>query len=47
MSEQNITASLKAAVIGWAFMDLLGIPLAVGVCSAMAIKNPLKHTSFL
>jgi hypothetical protein len=75
MSEQNITASLKAAVIGWAFMGLFGIPLAVyfdllegwrwlpynaiydqmivsiyfavGVCSAMAIKNPLKHTSFL
>ena len=25
MSEQNITASLKAPIIGWAFMGLLGI----------------------
>jgi len=75
MSKQNITASLKAAMIAWAFMGLLGIPLAVyfdllegwrwppynaiydqmivsiyfavGICAAMAIKNPLKHTSFL
>jgi len=75
MSEQNITASLKAPIIGWAFMGLLGIPLAVyfdllagwrwppynaiydqmivsiyfavGICSVMAIKNPLNHTSFL
>ena len=75
MREQNITASIRAAVIGWAFMGLFGIPLAVyfdllegwrwppynaiydqmivsiyfavGVCSAMAIKNPMKHTSFL
>ncbi len=29
MSEQNITASLWGAVIGWAFMGLFGIPLAV------------------
>jgi hypothetical protein len=75
MSEQNITTSLRGATIGWAFMGLIGIPLAVyfdllegwrwppfntiydqmivsiyiavGICSAMAIKNPLKHTSFL
>jgi len=75
MGEQNIITSLKGAVIGWAFMGLLGIPIAVyfdlfegwrwppynaiydqmivsiyiavGICSAMAIKNPLKHTSFL
>ncbi len=75
MSEQKIIAPLKGAVIGWTFMGLLGIPLAVyfdllggwrwqpynaiydqmivsiyfavGICSAMAIKNPMKHTSFL
>ena len=75
MTEQNIKASLRGPVIGWAFMGLLGIPLAVyfdllegwrwppynaiydqmivsiyfavGICSAMAIQNPLKHTSFL
>ena len=75
MSEQNITASLRGAVIGWAFMGLFGIPLAVyfdllqgwrwppynaiydqmivsiyfavGICAAMAIKNPSKHVSFL
>ena len=29
MTEQNIKASLKSAVIGWAFMARLGIPLAV------------------
>ena len=70
-----LTTSLRRAVIGWAFMGLLGIPLAlyfdllggwrwppynaiydqmlwsiylaVGICSAVAIKNPIKHTSFL
>jgi hypothetical protein len=75
MTKQNIAASLKAVVIGWAFMGLLGISLAVffdllegwrwppynaiydqmivsiyfavGICSAIAIKNPMKHTSFL
>jgi hypothetical protein len=29
MSEQNITAALRGAVIGWAFMGLFGIHLAV------------------
>jgi FtsH-binding integral membrane protein len=75
MTQQSINASLRAAVIGWAFMGLLGIPLAVyfdllegwrwppynaiydqmivsiyfavGICSAIAIKNPTKHISFL
>ena len=75
MSEQKIIAPLRGAVISWAFMGLLGIPLAVyfdllegwrwqpynaiydqmivsiyfavGICSTMAIKNPVKHTSFL
>jgi len=75
MSEQKIIAPLRGAVIGWALMGLLGIPLAVyfdlfegwrwqpynaiydqmivsiyfavGLYSAMAIKNPMKHTSFL
>jgi len=75
MTDQNITASLRGGVIGWAFMGLIGIPLAVyfdllqgwrwppyntiydqmivsiyvavGICSAIAIKNPIKHTSFL
>jgi hypothetical protein len=75
MSEQKIIAPLRGAVIGWALMGLLGIPLAVyfdlfegwrwqpynaiydqmivsiyfavGICSAMAIKNPMIHTSFL
>jgi hypothetical protein len=75
MMGKNINASLRGPVIGWAFMGLLGIPMAVyfdllegwrwqpynaiydqmivsiyfavGICSAIAIKNPLKHTSFL
>ena len=75
MTEQNITASLRGGVLGWAFMGLIGIPLAVyfdllqgwrwppynviydqmivsiyiavGICAAIAIKNPIKHTSFL
>ncbi len=75
MSEQKIIVPLRGAVISWAFMGLLGIPLAVyfdllegwrwqpynaiydqmivsiyfavGICSTMAIKNPVKHTSFL
>ena len=29
MSEQNIIVPLRSAVIGWAFMGLVGIPLAV------------------
>ncbi len=29
MIEQNINTSLRGVVIGWAFMGLIGIPLAV------------------
>jgi hypothetical protein len=75
MRKKSIHAALKSAVIGWAFMGLCGIPLAVyfdllegwrwppynaiydqmivsiyfavGISSTLAIKDPIKHTSFL
>jgi hypothetical protein len=75
MKDNALLASLRGAVIGWAFMGLFGIPAAVyfdlfegwrwppynaiydqmivsiyaavGICSALAIRKPLKHASFL
>ena len=75
MKQDALVASLRGAVIAWAFIGLFGIPaavyfdlfagwrwppynaiydqmivsiyVAVGLCSALAIKNPLRHTSFL
>jgi len=75
MSDDKLIRALRGGAIAWAFMGLIGIPLAVyfdflegwrwppynaiydqmivsvyfavGICSAMAIRNPLKNISFL
>ena len=75
MKHDGVLASLRGAVMAWAFVGLIGIPaavyfdlfegwrwppynpiydqmivsiyIAVGICALLAIRNPLKHLSFL